>query len=416
MKSVYWVRRDLRILQNKTLLEFCQKSREAIFFFRKDPSLNQSGQFRRQYVESALFEFNELLQKKGQTLHVFENESLIEILDKIQEQFKFDSLYYSREFSIDEVNEEKQIENWCIEKGININSFYNSTLTSPEVWNQLNLGQAPQFTQFRKKIERSPLVCEKLVEPTLFPKIPSTQLNSLSITHTNFGHVHPSETTAHNRIQTYFFESKNVLKYKETRNGMIQFDDSTHFSPWLSLGIVSPESLYLELKRFESEVMANESTYWVVFELLWRDYFKFLSLNLGPLFFVEKGLTTQKNITTNNKTLQVFENWCQGRTGLDFIDANMIELSMTGWMSNRGRQNVASYLIHNLQVPWTWGAQFFEKMLIDYDPESNWGNWLYLSGRGTDPRSRVFNPDKQAQDYDSDSLFRKKWLKFRTEA
>jgi deoxyribodipyrimidine photo-lyase len=88
----------------------------------------------------------------------------------------------------------------------------------------------------------------------------------------------------------------------------------------------------------------------------------------------------------------------------------MIELKKTGWMSNRGRQNVASYLIHNLKLPWTWGAGYFEKMLIDYDSESNWGNWLYLSGHGSDPRARVFNIQKQAKDYDPHGLYQEKWL------
>ena len=87
----------------------------------------------------------------------------------------------------------------------------------------------------------------------------------------------------------------------------------------------------------------------------------------------------------------------------------MNELNSTGWMSNRGRQNVASYLIHDLNLPWVWGAGYFEAKLIDYDVSSNWGNWLYLSGQGTDPRSRKFNVEKQAQDYDPNAEYRKKW-------
>jgi deoxyribodipyrimidine photo-lyase len=87
----------------------------------------------------------------------------------------------------------------------------------------------------------------------------------------------------------------------------------------------------------------------------------------------------------------------------------MNELNQTGWMSNRGRQNVASYLIHDLGVNWTWGAAYFEEMLIDYDPDSNWGNWLYLSGRGSDPRARKFNTALQAETYDPDFRYRTLW-------
>ena len=90
----------------------------------------------------------------------------------------------------------------------------------------------------------------------------------------------------------------------------------------------------------------------------------------------------------------------------------MRELLATGYLSNRMRQNVASYLIHDLQCDWCAGAAWFEAQLLDFDVYSNQGNWLYLSGRGTDPRgSRRFNPDKQAQDYDKKGEYRGVWGK-----
>jgi len=100
-----------------------------------------------------------------------------------------------------------------------------------------------------------------------------------------------------------------------------------------------------------------------------------------------------------------------GQTDDQFVNANMNELRMTGWMSNRGRQNVASYLIHQLGLDWRLGARWFEQQLIDYDPCSNYGNWLYLSGFGSDPRpNRIFNVAKQASIYDANQEYRKLWL------
>lgn len=91
--------------------------------------------------------------------------------------------------------------------------------------------------------------------------------------------------------------------------------------------------------------------------------------------------------------------WMQGRTGVPFIDANMAELLQSGFMSNRGRQNVASFLTKDLQVDWRIGAEFFESHLIDFEPTANWGNWQYVAGVGNDPRaSRQFNPIKQGND------------------
>jgi deoxyribodipyrimidine photo-lyase len=127
-------------------------------------------------------------------------------------------------------------------------------------------------------------------------------------------------------------------------------------------------------------------------------------------FFMQQGIKAAgKTIIEHNPIL--FNNWINGKTGNDFIDANMLELKLTGFMSNRGRQNVASYLCHQLKLDWRWGAAYFEQQLIDYDVCSNWGNWAYLAGVGNDPRgSRVFNTEKQADEYDKNKLYRAMWL------
>jgi deoxyribodipyrimidine photo-lyase len=189
----------------------------------------------------------------------------------------------------------------------------------------------------------------------------------------------------------------------------MNLDDSTKFSPWFSLGCLSPRRVYAELKRYEQERGANESTYWVFFELLWRDYFKFLSRRYKEKIFLQTGVASE-NTQTPIKNDHRFKLWCDARTQDPFVNAHMTELNQTGWMSNRGRQNVASYLIHNLKLPWTWGAAYFEQLLIDYDPDVNWGNWLYLSGNGTDPKHRAFDTQQQAAFYDPDGAYQKKWL------
>jgi len=105
------------------------------------------------------------------------------------------------------------------------------------------------------------------------------------------------------------------------------------------------------------------------------------------------------------------EKWIEGRTGEPFVDANMIELKLTGFISNRGRQNVASYLCNDLKIDWRFGAAYFEQQLIDYDVCNNWGNWAYLAGIGNDPRpNRYFDIIKQAQIYDAEGNFQKLWL------
>jgi deoxyribodipyrimidine photo-lyase len=173
---------------------------------------------------------------------------------------------------------------------------------------------------------------------------------------------------------------------------------------------LSAVQVYWEIKKYEEERVANESTYWLFFELLWREFFRFVSRLNGPKLFWRSGIK-EADGTRPKGDLKTLQRWKEGRTVNDFVNANMIELAKSGWMSNRGRQNVASYLIHDLGQDWLAGAKHFEELLIDYDPCSNYGNWMYLAGVGNDPRpNRAFNLEKQAEYYDPDSKFRNLWL------
>ncbi len=179
--------------------------------------------------------------------------------------------------------------------------------------------------------------------------------------------------------------------------------------------------MYWAVKDFEKTHKANESTKAFIFELLWRDFFRFHSFKYGKSLFYLEGTSVKQYIhnraayassTTKWKTDKVlFEKWCLGETGYPFVDANMKELNETGWMSNRGRQNVASFLTKDLEIDWRFGAEYFEKMLIDYDCASNFGNWQYVAGVGVDPRAdRYFNVIKQAYDYDENGDYVRLWL------
>ncbi|MBU3723785.1 MAG: DASH family cryptochrome, partial [Limnohabitans sp.] len=163
------------------------------------------------------------------------------------------------------------------------------------------------------------------------------------------------------------------------------------------------------VKAYEAMHGANDSTYWIGFELLWRDHFRWLHLKHGHQLYRRQGLSTQPQVRKAHSS-ENFEAWCTAKTGHPFIDAGMRELTTTSYLSNRMRQNLASYLIHDLGCDWRAGAAWFETHLIDFDVYSNQGNWLYLSGCGTDPRGgRRFNPDKQAKDYDPDGSYRALW-------
>lgn len=217
------------------------------------------------------------------------------------------------------------------------------------------------------------------------------------------------ESAALGRVHDYFWKKDLLKVYKETRNGMLGSDYSTKFSPWLASGSLSPRFIYEEVKRYEKERLSNDSTYWVLFEVIWRDYFRFLSIKLGNLLFQAGG--PQKVNINWSQDQTMFDAWRRGQTGYPLIDANMKELAATGFMSNRGRQIVCSFLVRDMGIDWRMGAEWFETCLLDYDPCSNYGNWTYGAGVGNDPREdRYFSIPKQAQNYDPEGEFVAYWL------
>jgi len=218
------------------------------------------------------------------------------------------------------------------------------------------------------------------------------------------------ETAALERLNHYLWETDCIKSYKETRNGLIGANYSSKFSPWLAQGCISPKKIYHEVKKYERERKKNKSTYWMIFELLWRDFFRLMAKKHGNKIF-QKGGTKGEADERWIENRKLFEAWANGRTGVPFIDANMTELNKTGFMSNRGRQNVASFLVKDLHINWQIGAEYFESLLIDYDPASNYGNWNYVAGVGSDPReNRYFNILSQATRYDPNGDFVKLWL------
>lgn len=177
----------------------------------------------------------------------------------------------------------------------------------------------------------------------------------------------------------------------------------------MSLGCISARTIHYEVKKYEQERLANDSTYWLVFELLWRDYFRFVAAKYGTKIFRRQGIR-KKEIKWQHDLIK-FETWRTGNTGVAFVDANMKELLLTGFMSNRGRQNVASFLTKDLGIDWRWGAAWFESQLIDYDVCSNWLNWVYVAGVGNDPREdRYFNIESQTRKYDPENQYSRIWL------
>ncbi len=426
--TIVWFKTDLRLHDNETLIKAIAQSDTIIPVYCLDDSqftttefgFKKTGSFRFQFLLESLLDLDNNLRKLGSGLLIVKGKPEIEI-PKIVKQYKAVKVFAKKEVAYEEKQTEASVQAALFKLKCEFQKFSTSTLYHPEDL-PFSIKDIPDvFTNFRKKTEKETTVIRPSFDaPNQIksPEIPPLNLSLFDEAEIQFTPIDTravlqfkgGETEAMARLNHYFFDSKCISNYKETRNGLVGADYSSKFSAWLALGCISARYIYQELKKYELEFGANESTYWLVFELLWRDYFRFMMKKYTIKFFQQAGIQN-KGIAFNKQNSHQLQDWIHGTTGVDFVDANMRELKQTGYMSNRGRQNVASYLCNDLKLDWRYGASYFEQQLIDYDACSNWGNWAYLAGVGNDPRgNRYFNIEKQAIDYDKNRAFRNLWL------
>lgn len=425
--SVVWFKTDLRLHDNETLIKAITESDSIIPVYCFDEAqfgttkfgFQKTGSFRAQFLLESLEDLDRNLRAIGSGLVILKGKPEEEI-PKLVKQHKATKVFAKREVAFEERNTEQKVQEAMFKIKCDFESFSTSTLYHAEDL-PFSIKDIPDvFTNFRKKTEKEsvirpafdvpPQIKSPFIETMVLPTLEELGLNHQAIDTRAVLHFKGGETEAIARLNHYFYESKCISEYKITRNGMIGADYSSKFSAWLAMGCISPRFIYQELKQFEHQFGANDSTYWLVFELLWRDYFRFMMKKHKVKLFQKAGIQNKES-SENNSNINLLQKWIEGKTGVDFIDANMLELKHTGFMSNRGRQNVASYLCNDLKLDWRLGAAYFEQQLIDYDVCSNWGNWAYLAGVGKDPRgNRYFNIEKQASDYDKNGDYRNLWL------
>lgn len=424
MKIILWYRNDLRIQDHEALFKASEKTSEVIPVYIFDPRLFtehhlgflKTGELRHQFLIESVQNLRKNLQEIGSNL-IVRTGFPEDILPQLAQEIQADEIYTSEEITQEENEVDSLVEERLKTDGRKVKFFWQSTLFHVDDL-PMDIQNLPDvFTQFRNKAEKfskvrstfktpKNLIFKELIEVGQIPNLSTNEGTDWRPTLPIFK---GGENEANNRLNDYFWKKDLLKVYKETRNGMLGLDYSSKFSVWLANGCISPRYIYEEIKKYESERTANESTYWLIFELIWRDYFRFVAMKFGNKIFLEKGIMNKSVNWKHNRN--IFEKWRLGETGVPLIDANMKELLATGYMSNRGRQNVASFLVKDLQMDWRWGAAWFESQLIDYDVCSNWGNWLYVAGVGNDPReNRYFNILKQAGNYDPKGDYVKHWL------
>ena len=417
---IYWFRQDLRLADNPAFTHACELADTLLPVYCTPVATStpwgfeRIGAHRRYFEQTAVSALAGQLSARGSALMQIEGNS-VERLVALAHDLGVDTIVCER---IAAPEEQAQVQA-LREAGLTVEDHWQSTLfTLDEL--PMAVEELPDvFSSFRRLVEKAHASARPaLPSPKTIPALPQgtsieavrlqtpAPLDSRSAFPYQQRAFHGGEHAAIEHLQQYFRRGL-ANSYKATRNNLSATDDSTKFSPWLARGSLSAPQVDQALKDFEAEHGATDSTYWINFELLWRDYFRLLHLKYGRLLYRASGL---KGTSEPGHNPQGFARWCRGETGEALIDAGMRELAATGYLSNRMRQIVASYLIFDLKGDWRAGAAWFEAQLVDYDVYSNQGNWLYIAGYGTDPRGgRRFNTTKQADEHDTDGAYRRLW-------
>ncbi|QWE16204.1 DASH family cryptochrome [Polynucleobacter sp. AP-Nino-20-G2] len=411
---IYWFRNDLRLVDNPAISRACLDADFIlpVYLHEPDGELNaygfeRVGPHRKLFLKESLADLRTQLRALDSDLFEFHGHATA-VFPQLMKAIGASAIYCEQIETPEEMMQVSEL----LGMGVELKQFWQSSMLDLK-----DLPFDPQtmpnvFTQFRQKIEGAGVrFTGPIAAPKYLPPPPDgvdvPPMGEMEIQHSQSPYLGGS-SRAQSHLQQYL-ERRLPDTYKETRNHLTGQDYSSKFSFWLSLGCISARDIAAQINQYEERHGANDGTYWLWFELLWRDYFRFIHFKFGRQLYRARGLS---NLPTPSLDVGQFEGWKSGSTGNAFVDAGMHELQSTGYLSNRMRQIVASYWIYDMQGDWRIGAAWFENQLADFDIYSNQGNWLYIAGRGTDPRGgRQFNVAKQAQDHDPQGEYRRLWNK-----
>lgn len=409
-KSLFIFRRDLRLDDNTALCAASSHSKTVIPCFIFDPmQVEQKNEYRSlnalQFMMESLKDLELQLAKHHGKLYLFYGET-IEILEKVITTNGIDALFFNRDYTPFSIKRDFAIQSLCKRLKVDYISHDDALLNAPE--KILNKAGKPYtiFTPYWKTASLKPVTRpEKYRYKNLHKnKIEGAQTDKI------FKSILPkaNSTIAQKGGRT---EGLTILKHLEDFNNYQKTRDipslhTTELSAHIKFGTVSIREIYYAM----IEKLGRSAHHGLVRQLYWHDFYYQIAFHWPTVFgsaFQEK---YNKIKWSYNK--EHFKRWCQGTTGFPIVDAGMRQLNKTGFMHNRVRMIVASFLTKDLLIDWQWGERYFAQQLVDYDPCVNNGNWQWAASTGCDPQPyfRIFNPWLQQKKFDPESLYIKEWI------
>jgi len=395
--SVFWFRRDLRLNDNVGLANALNGSSPVLPIFIFDPTildqLEDKTDRRVDYIQQVLHDINLQLEKKGSSLACFFLNP-IQAFKKLLEQYEIDTVYCNRDYEPIALKRDLEVQSFLEEQGVSFQSYKDQVIFEGSDILKQDGKPYTVFTPYsRKWIEK---VNEKMLIPKemIWSKLLQIQpqkiitLRELGFNKTEIKYTVP------------VLDSSIIGSYEQNRD-YPYLDQTTHLGVAFRFGTLSIR---------EAVAFALEHNQTWLKELIWREFFMQILYHF-PQVEHQSFKPKYDHIPWLNKEAD-FELWCSGNTGYPLVDAGMRQLNQSGFMHNRVRMLVASFLCKHLLIDWRWGEAYFAKKLDDFDLASNNGNWQWAAGSGCDaaPYFRIFNPNIQLKKFDKDYLYVKKWV------
>ncbi len=413
--SLVWHRRDLRLDDNPAV-HWAWQSGTVMGVFIFDPGIlysPETGGGKVEFMLGCLRELQANYRQLGSDLLFFYGDPPA-VWQKIVNLCKPQRVFFNEDVEPLAIERDRRVKEVLRELGVEVRSFWDIGLHAPQELQTKTKEPYKVFTPYWKNWQSLPKP-KPYDRPTRRMAAPQFSTMALpTLTDLKFSHTQSipkaGETEAQ-RLLEEFSHPKKILQYKQQRD-FPAIEGTSRLSPHLRFGTIGIRRLWQMTVEMEGDIRTAEErsslTTWRQ-ELAWREFYQHV-LFFFPELAERSYQPRMRDFPWENRE-DYFQAWCEGKTGYPIVDAAMRQLNQTGWMHNRCRMIVASFLTKDLLISWQWGERYFMQKLIDGDQTANNGGWQWSASSGMDPRPlRIFNPATQAKNYDPDAQYIRTWL------
>jgi deoxyribodipyrimidine photo-lyase len=393
--SVFWFRRDLRLIDNHGLFQALNAEYPVLPVFIFDEEILSelpNNDPRVQFIYNSLKDINEQLIQNGSSLYIRRN-NVMQFWNDLIEKFNIKKIFYNKDYEPYAIKRDLAVTQFLNSKNIEVFAYKDQVIFEENDILKLNQEPYTVFTPYKNKwLEKY-----ETVKNISYPS-ENYRFNFLDNTRILFPELKDLGFIG-SAIKVLPINYNCISNYEKTRD--LPFEETSNLSVHLRFGVVSVRNLV-------AQSIALNKTF--TSELIWREFFMQILFHFP--YVIHHNFKSKYNTIVWRNNKDEFLAWCNGNTGYPIVDAGMRQLNKTGYMHNRVRMIVASFLCKHLLIDWRWGEAYFAEKLLDYELSSNNGNWQWVAGTGCDaaPYFRVFNPITQQQKFDEKGLYLKKWL------